>query len=154
VLGENFRMQIRNWLDREKMALFGLLFIVLISLIDEAPTVLDVLNREINLNKARDYNCLEEKIPIDEDVLFIGNPLEDPPFSIALALYYRSQYFLAPRLVGMMENRDQISPSNRYSYFISNNLEDENLSRIEEKYQIIPVEECGSFILLKRLEQN
>lgn len=145
-------MQIGNWLDRKKIALFGLLFIVLISLSDEAPTLLDVFTREINLNKARDYNCLEEKLPVDEDVLFIGNPLEQSPFSIALGLYYRSEYFLAPRLVVLMENRDQISPSNRYRYFISNNLEDENLSRIEKAYHITPVKECGSFILFKRAE--
>lgn len=145
-------MQIKNWFDRKKIALFGLLFIVLISVIDRVPTVFDVLTREINLNKARDYNCLEEKLPVGEDILFIGNPLDAPPFSINLAFYYRSQFFLAPRLVVLMENSDQISSSNRFSKFISNNLNDEQLREIEGKYGLTPVKKCGEFILLQRPE--
>ena len=71
-------MQIKSWFDRKRIAILGLLFIVLISLNDPYPNISEIINREINLNKARDYNCLAEHIPTAEDVLFIGNPFDDP----------------------------------------------------------------------------
>ena len=145
-------MQIKNWFDRKKIALFGLLFIVLVSLVDPIPSISEAINREINLNKAKHYHCLAEDIPAGEDILFIGNPLDAPPFSINLAFYYRSQFFLAPRLVVLMESSDQISSSNRFSKFISNNLNDEQLREIEGKYGLTPVKKCGEFILLQRPE--
>ena len=145
-------MQIKNWFDHKKIALFGLLFIVLVSLIDPIPNISEAINREINLNKAKHYNCLAEHIPAGENILFIGNPLDDPPFSINLAFYYRSQFFLAPRLVVLMENSDQISSSNLFSKFISNNLNDEQLREIEGKYGLTPVKKCGEFVLLQRPE--
>lgn len=145
-------MQITNWFNRKTFTLFGLLIIVLISLFDHFPDDFGFFDQNINLNKARDYNCLEEKLPVGEDILFIGNPLDAPPFSINLAFYYRSQFFLAPRLVVLMENSDQISSSNRFSKFISNNLNDEQLREIEGKYGLTPVKKCGEFILLQRPE--
>ena len=140
----------RNWFDRRIIALFGLLFIVLISLEDPLPNIAEIINREINLNKARNYNCLEENIPLEEDVLFIGNPLEALPFSITLAWYYRSQFFLSPRLVVLMDDPEQISSPNLFRYFISNGLEAEQLAQIEDQFQLSPVKKCGDFMLLQK----
>jgi hypothetical protein len=147
-------MQIRNWFDRRLVALFGLLFIVLVSLEDPLPNIAEIINREINLNKARNYNCLKENIPLEEDVLFIGNPLEAPPFSITLAWYYRSQFFLSPRLVVLMDDPDQISSLNLFRYFISNALEAEQLAQIEDQFQLLPVKNCGDFMLLQKQAQQ
>ena len=147
-------MQITNWFDRRKIAFFGLLFIVLISLFDQVPSFSDFIYREINLNKARDYVCLGENLPFDEDVLFIGNPLEEAPFTNAVATYYRSQYFLAPRLVVLMENREQIFSADRFNYFISNDLDEEQLSKISETYNLSKVADCRSLILLHKLNQQ
>ena len=145
-------MQIKNWFDHKKIALFGLLFIVLVSLIDPIPNISEAINREINLNKAKNYNCLAEHIPAGEDILFIGNPLDDPPFSINLAFYYRSQFFLAPRLVVLMDSLEKMTHSIQYSWFISNNLDDDQLREIEGKYELMQVQKCGDFVLLQRPE--
>lgn len=147
-------MHYKNWFDRKKIALFGLLFILLVSIIDPIPNISEAINREINLNKARNYNCLAEYIPAGEDILFIGNPLADPPFSINLAFYYRSQFFLAPRLVVLMDSLDKLAPPSPYSWFISNNLEDDQLREIEGKYGLMQVQKCGDFILLQRTAQQ
>jgi len=142
-----------NWFDRKKIALFGLLFIVLVSLIDPVPNISAALNREINLNKARHYNCLAGRIPAGEDILFIGDPLADPPFSINLAFYYRSQFFLAPRLVMLMDSLEAITSPDQYRWFISNDLEDDQLREIESIYGLMPVKKCGDFVLLHRPER-
>jgi hypothetical protein len=94
-------MQMKTWFDRKRIAVLGLLFIVLISIENPFSNISGIINREINLNKARDYDCLEEHIPTGEEVLFIGNPYDDPTNSNNLALYYRSQYFLASNTDGI-----------------------------------------------------
>jgi hypothetical protein len=147
-------MQFKNWFDRKKIALLGLLFIVLVSLIDPIPNISEAINREINLNKARNYNCLAEHIPAGEDILFIGNPLAEPPFSINLAFYYRSQFFLAPRLVVLMDSLEVMTSTVRYSWFISNDLDDGQLREVEGQYGLTPVKKCGDFILLQRPAQQ
>jgi hypothetical protein len=147
-------MHYKNWFDRKKIALFGLLFIVLVSLIDPIPNISEVFKREINLNKARHYNCLAEHSPAGEDILFIGNPLVEPPFSINLAHYYRSQFFLAPRLVVLMDSLEVLTAPDRYRWFISNDLDDDQLREIEGIYGLTPVKKCGDFVLLHRPEQQ
>ena len=143
-------MQIKSWFDRKRIAILGLLFIVLISLNDPFPNISEINNREINLNKARDYNCLEEHIPPGEDVLFIGNPFDDPTNSNNLALYYRSQYFLAPRLVVLMESQDRISSPSLHSWFISTTLNEDQLRELDETHDLTPVKKCGNFVLLQK----
>ena len=106
-------MQYKNWFDRKKIALFGLLFIVLVSLIDPIPNISEVFKREINLNKARHYNCLAEHSPAGEDILFIGNPLVEPPFSINLATITAAN-FLSSRLVVLMDSLEVLTAPDRY----------------------------------------
>ena len=110
------------------------------------------INREINLNKAKNYICLAEHIPASEDMLFIGNPLAEPPFSINLARYYRSQFFFAPRLVVLMDSLEKITPLYQYRWFISNNLDDDQIGEIEGEYGLTLVKKCGDFSLLQRPE--
>jgi len=146
-------MQIKTWFSRKRIAIFGLLFIVLISINDPFPNISEIINREINLNKARDYNCLVEHIPTSEDVLFIGNPFDDPTNSNNLAMYYRSQYFLAPRLVVLMESQDRISSPSLHSWFIGTTLNEDQLRELDETHDLTPVKKCGNFILLQKPKQ-
>ena len=143
-------MQIITWFDRKRIAILGLLFIVLISLSDPFPNISGIINREINLNKARDYNCLEEHIPNGDDVLFIGNHFGDSTNSNYLALYYRSQYFLAPRLVVLVESLDTISSSGFQNWFIGTSLNEDQLRELDQIYDLSPVKQCGVFILLQK----
>lgn len=146
-------MQINTWFDRKRIAILCLLFILLISLNDPVPNISDIISREINLNKARDYNCLEEQIPTGEEVLFIGNPFDDPTNSKYLALYYRSQYFLAPRLVVLMESQDRISSPSLHSWFIGTKLNEDQLRELVKTHDLTPVKKCGNFNLLQKPKQ-
>jgi len=146
-------MQIKNWINHKRIAILGLLFIVLISINDPFPNISEIINREINLNKARDYNCLEELIPPGEDVLFIGNPFDDPSNLNSLAMYYRSQYFLAPRLVILMESLDRISSPSLQSWFVGVNLNEGQLEQLDQIYDLTPVNKCGNFNLLQKPNQ-
>jgi hypothetical protein len=143
----------KTWFDRKRIAVLGLLFIVLISLENPFSNISGIINLEINLNKARDYDCLEEHIPTGEEVLFIGNPYDDPTNSNNLALYYRSQYFFTPRLVILMESQDEISSPGLYSLFVGTTLNEDQLRELDETHDLTPVKKCGNFTLLQKSSQ-
>jgi hypothetical protein len=150
----NDPMQIKNLFNRKKIALLGLLIIVLISIENPFPNISEFINRGINLNKANIYNCLEEHIPKDEDVLFIGNPFDELSIPDNLALYYRSQYFLAPRLVVLMESNDKTFSINLYSWFIGTSMNEQHLRELEDTHRLIAVRKCGNLLLLHKTPQR
>jgi hypothetical protein len=142
-------MHINTWLNRKRIAVLGLFFIVLISIENPFSDLHEIFDQRINLNKARNYTCLEQGIPTSEDVLFIGNPFEDPTHASSLALYYRSQYFLAPRLVVLLDSELDISSPGSYRWFISTSLNQEQIGELREKYALTTVRDCGDLFLLQ-----
>ena len=72
------------------VAALGMLLIVILSIHFPPISPGEVLARRLNLNKARDFTCMDAAIPRESDVLFAA----DPSTPNLLAQYYRSQSFL------------------------------------------------------------
>lgn len=140
-----------KWLSLlRKLATFVLLLIVLISILKPPPKLREITSRTINLNKARNYNCINEIIPQDVDVLFVGNLSGDQDGSNTTALYYRAQYFLAPRLVHLSETTELESQMERFFWFLETTIDTEQMIQLNDRYQLALLKSCDDLHVLKK----
>lgn len=142
-------MLILKTLDRKIIAVIALLAVILLSIKEPLPDFSKIINRQINLNKATSYNCIAEKIPMDARVYFFGNPSEDPIKSSTIALYYRSQFFLSPRLIHLTGSLKQIQDEDMGNWFIGTNLEAEQVKNLDEEFQLNLITNCGALNLFQ-----
>ena len=145
-------------MDKEKwkgtirsLATFVLLLIVLISIFRMPPSLREISSRKINLNKARNYNCINEIIPTDVDVVFVGNVSADEGESNTTALYYRAQYFLAPRLVHLAQTADLESQMERYDWFLATTIDSEQMVLINNGDQLALVKTCDELTIIQKV---
>ena len=140
-----------KWLSLlRKLATFVLLLIVLISILKPPPKLREITSRTINLNKARNYNCVNEIIPQDVDVLFVGNLSGDQDGSNTTALYYRAQYFLAPRLVHFSETTELESQMERFFWFLETTIDTEQMIQLNDRYQLALLKSCDDLHVLQK----
>lgn len=145
-------------MDKEKwkgtirsLATFVLLLIVLISIFRMPSGLREISSRKINLNKARNYNCINDIIPADVDVVFVGNVSADEGQSNTTALYYRAQYFLAPRLVHLAQTADLESQMERFDWFLATTIDSEQMVLINNGDQLALVKTCDELTIIQKV---
>ena len=135
-----------------KLATFVLLLIVLISILKPPPSLREITSRKINLNKARNYNCINKIIPPDVDVLFVGNLSEDQDESNTTALYYRAQFFLAPRLVHLAKTVELESQMDRFFWFLETTIDTEQIIQLNDRYHLALIKTCDDLHILQKTD--
>ena len=143
-------MQLRQLFNRKVIAVIALLVIILLSINSPIPDFSTLFNQEINLNKATNYLCIAEDLPQDVQVYFFGNPYDPAANSNTIALYYRAQFFLAPRILHLMGILDHEIERDEIQWFIGANLEGEQVARISAGHQLIATKECGALDLFTK----
>ena len=140
-------MRILNIFHRKNIAVFGLLAVILLSINKPIPDFSTLFGREINLNKATQYLCIAEDLPLEEDAKFFGNPFDPTSNSNTIALYYRAQFFLAPRLLHLTSTLDNQVGQDEIQWFIGSNLNAEQAAQISTQYPLKLIKNCDKFIL-------
>jgi len=130
-------------------AALGLLLIVLLSTRIPPISPNEVTARSLNLNKARDFTCMDAVIPKSSDVLFAA----DPGTPNLLAQYYRSQSFLSPRLVILPRPSDLEEEMARYDWIIETNVEVEPFPQLNHRFQLAMIKDCNDFYVLHKTSQ-
>ncbi|MGW8224819.1 MAG: hypothetical protein ACWGOY_03760 [Anaerolineales bacterium] len=102
--------------------------------------------QKLNLNKAVPYDCIAVNLPEGVSVNFFGNPYDAGANSNLTASYYRAQFFLAPRILHLI-NLEQDQEVGDSGWFIGSNLEEQQLAQISQEYQLDLIESCGSLAL-------
>ena len=131
------------------LATIGLLLIILLSTHIPPISPDEVITRSLNLNMARDFNCMESVIPADTDVLFAAAP-GTPRLP---AQYYRSQFFLAPRLVVLPNPEDLEDEISRFDWIIETNLKAEPFPQLNERFHLTVIKDCDYFYVLHKTSQ-
>jgi len=143
-------MRLRNIFHRKNIAAFGLLVVILLSInkpILDFPTL---FGRELNLNKATQYLCIAADLPPVEDAKFFGNPFDPASNSNTTALYYRAQFFLAPRLLHLISTLDNQFGQDEIQWFIGSNLDAEQAAQISTQYPLKLINNCGALHLFQK----
>ena len=140
-------MQLRQLFNRKVIAVIALLIIILLSINSPIPDFSSLFLQKLNLNKATNHFCIAEDLPQDVQVYFFGNPYDPAANSNTIALYYRAQFFLAPRLLHLISILDNEIERDEIQWFISVNLDGEQAERISEDYQLNAIKECGALYL-------
>ncbi len=131
------------------LAATGLLLVVLFSIRIPPISPAQVTARSLNLNKASDFICMDEVIPGKQDVLFAA----DPNTPNLLAQYYRSQFFLSPRLVVMPEPDELENTMAHYDWIIETNLEAEPFPELNQRFRLALIKDCDDFYVLNKTSQ-
>jgi len=142
-------MQLRQLFNRKVIAVIALLVIILLSINSPIPDFSTLFHQELNLNKATNYLCITEDLPQDVPVYFFGNPYDPAANSNTIALYYRAQYFLAPRLLHLTSILDREIEDREIQWFIGTNLDGEQAERISEDFRLNALKECGALYLFE-----
>jgi len=143
-------MRLRNIIDRKSIAVIMMLFIILFSIKDPIPEFSTLLNQQLNLKKADDYQCLAGGIPKDVSIIFSGNPYNPSANTNLIALYYRAQYFLAPRLLHLINITTETPEQDDFEWFIVTNLEPEQIDQLNAEYQLSLQKACGPLFLFQQ----
>jgi hypothetical protein len=139
-------MQLLNRSNIRIIVVFALLVIILISISDPLPRFAALSGQKLNLNKAVPYDCISVNLPEGVSVNFFENPYDAGGISNLTALYYRAQFFLAPRILHLT-NLEQDTEVDVTGWFIGSNLEEQQLAQISQDYQLDLIESCGSLAL-------
>lgn len=132
-----------------KIAALGLLVVVLASIEFPSFSPNQILGRSLNLNRARTFNCLDAAIPAHADALFVVNPTNPPDYNV-LATYYRTQYFLAPRLVALADTSNLETEMAQYDWLIETSTKGEPLEGLNARFQLSIVKDCDDFYVLEK----
>jgi hypothetical protein len=132
-----------------KIAVLGLLAVVLTSIDFPSFNPNQVLGRSLNLNRARTFNCLDAAIPAHADALFVVNPTNPPDYNV-LATYYRTQYFLAPRLVALADTSNLETEMAQYDWLVETSTKGEPLESLNARLQFSKVKDCDDFYVLEK----
>lgn len=143
-------MQLRQLFNRKVIAVIALLVIIVLSIDSPIPDFSTRFHQELNLNKATNYLCIAENLPQDVQVYFFGNPYDPAANSNTIALYYRAQFFLAPRLLHLISILDHEIEDGDNQWFIGANLDGEQVARISESYQLYATKKCGALYLFEK----
>lgn len=143
-------MRLRNLFDRKNIAVIALLVIILLSISKPIPDFFTLFGRELNLNKATQYLCIAEDLPLEDEVKFFGNPFDPASNSNTTALYYRAQFFLAPRLLHLTSTLDHEVGQDGIQWFIGANLDAEQAALISTQYQLNLIKNCGALYLFQK----
>lgn len=131
------------------IAALGLLLVILLSTRIPPISPDEVTARSLNLNMARDFNCMGTVIPADTDVLFAaasGTPRLP-------AQYYRSQFFLTPRLVVLSNPEDLEEEMSHFDWVIETNLEAEPFPQLNRRFHLTVIKDCDYFYVLHKTSQ-
>jgi len=139
-------MQLLTRSNLRIITIFALLVIILISIRDPLPRFAALSGQKLNLNKAVAYDCIAGHLPEEVSVNFFGNPYDAGANSNLTALYYRAQFFLAPRILHLT-NLEQDTGLGVAGWFIGSNLEEQQLVQISQDYQLDLIESCGTLAL-------
>lgn len=131
------------------VAALGMLLIVILSIHFPPISPGEVLARRLNLNKARDFTCMDAAIPRESDVLFAA----DPSTPNLLAQYYRSQSFLSPRLIIMPDPSTLEDDMARYDWIIETSLTAEPFPQLNQHFQLAVIKDCDDFYVLHKAPQ-
>jgi hypothetical protein len=143
-------MRLKNLLDRKIIAVIFLLGVILISIKDPIPDISKITELRLNLNKSVSYQCLAGDLPETESIIFFENPYNPAANTNTIALYYRAQFFLAPRLLHLKSITDQTIESGETRWFIGAKLEPEQAEQLRDTYQLSLVKVCGPFSLFHK----
>jgi hypothetical protein len=139
-------MRILNRSNIKIIAVLALLLIILLSIHDPLPEFASFSTRKLNLNKAVPYDCVAEHLPEGDVVTFFGNPYDADANPNLIALYYRAQFFLAPRILHLI-NLEQDAEMDYTGWLIGSNLDEQQIARISQEYQLEFIEACGNLTL-------
>lgn len=131
------------------IALFALLLIILLSMHLPPFRPGNVAARSLNLNMERDFTCMQAVIPQGTDVLFAADP-NTPQLP---AQYYRSQFFLSPRLVIMPDPAALEDEMAHYDWVIEPNIEAEPFTQLNQRFQLSVIKDCDYFYVLHKTSQ-
>jgi hypothetical protein len=145
-------MNLATWPILRKLAALGLLVVVLASIDFQAFKPSQILGRSLNLNRARTFDCLDAAIPAEAGALFIVNPTNPPAYN-TLATYYRSQYFLAPRLVALADPANLEAEMAQYDWLIETSTQGQPLEGLNARFQLSTVKDCEDFFVLAKKAQ-
>ena len=124
--------------------------VILFSIVDPIPDLPGIFNQQLNLNKAANYQCLAGDIPKNEAIIFFENPYNPAANTNTIALYYRAQFFLAPRILHFENITDQSILQTESPWFIGSNLEPEQAKQFSDIYQLNLKNVCGPFSLFHK----
>jgi len=131
------------------IAALSLLLVILLSIRIPPFSPSEISSHSLNLNMARDFTCMETVIPSNSDVLFAA----DPNTPRMPAQYYRSQFFLAPRLVIMSDPADLEDQIDYYDWIIETNPEAEPFQQLNHDFQLAVIRDCDFFFVLHKTPQ-
>jgi hypothetical protein len=146
-------MNLATWPILRKIAAFGLLVVVLASINFQSFKPGQILGRSLNLNRARAFNCLDAAIPAGAAALFVVNPTHPPAYN-TLATFYRTQYFLAPRLVALADTAKLEAEMAPYDWLIETSTQGQPLEGLNAKLQLSTVKDCEDFYVLAKKAQT
>ena len=131
------------------LAAIGLLLVILLSIRIPPFSPTEISARSLNLNMARDFTCMETVIPPNSDVLFAT----DPSTPRLPAQYYRSQFFLAPRLVIIPDPADLEDEIAHYDWIIETNPDSEPFQELNQRFRLSVIKDCDYFYVLNKTSQ-
>jgi hypothetical protein len=143
-------MQIRNFLNRKIIAVTIFMGVILYSIVDPIPDIPGIFNQQLNLNKSANYQCLAGDIPKNDAVIFFENPYDPAANTNTIALYYRAQFFLAPRILHLKNNMEQSIGQTEAQWFIGTNLKPQQAEQFSDNYQLNLINVCGQFSLFHK----
>lgn len=135
------------------IAVFTLLIIILVSISDPLPRVETLISQELNLEKATPYRCISTDLPEGILVYFFGNPIDPAASSNLTALYYRAQFFLAPRLLYLI-TLEEGTANGEIKWFIGANLDDEQSAMVSQQFHLENIKQCGALTLFHKIESS
>lgn len=143
-------MKLRNFLDRKIIAATIFMGFILLSIVDPIPDIPGIFNQQLNLNKSANYQCLAVDIPNHDAVIFFENPYDPAANPNTIALYYRAQFFLAPRILHLNTNLENDISQTAAQWFIGTNLEPGQAEQFSDQYQLKLINVCGPFSLFRK----
>jgi len=143
-------MRLLNLLDRKIIAVIALMVIILLSIDNPIPNFSTLFSQKLNLNKAANYLCLSDDLPQSVPINLFENPYDPAANTNTIALYYRAQFFLAPRLLHLTSNPDQVVRQDGVQWFIGTNLTPEQAEQIGNDYQLNLIKVCGALFLYQK----
>jgi len=83
-------------------------------------------------------------------VIFFENPYDLAANPNTIALYYRAQFFLAPRILHLRTNLENDISQTAAQWFIGTNLEPGQAEQFSDQYQLKLINVCGPFSLFRK----
>ena len=143
-------MRLKSFLDRKIIAVIFLLGVILFSIRDPIPDISRIAAQRLNLNKSINYQCLAGDLPENVSIIFFENPYDPAVNTNTIALYYRAQFFLAPRILHLNTNLDNDTGQTAAQWFIGTNLEPGQAEQFSDQHQLKLINVCGPFSLFSK----